>query len=126
MVKVYRHAHFVGKYDSSKSKIFWLLTTEPDTWYSPSEIHWITGVPISSIRWQCRRLHAARPPYIKRQTRGDKWHLYCYQYGIGQRGLRWWINGLKNGLPLDRYLAEILAYQQQRDVPKVANDGNSQ
>jgi len=119
MNRVGRKAHFTGKYDCCKSKIFWLLTEMPDTRYSPAEIVWITGCHINSVRWQVRRLHAARPPYIKRQTRGDIMHKYVYEYQLGKRGSRWWVNGLANGLPLDRYLAEMAAYQQKRDEMKV-------
>jgi hypothetical protein len=115
MRRLFRCAHFTGKYDASKAKMFWLWTSEPDTWYSPSQIHWITGVPISTVRWQCRRLHTARPVYIKRRVYGDKWHAYCYQYQLGARGLRWWVNALSAGMPISRYLEEMVDWQRQRD-----------
>jgi hypothetical protein len=119
MRRLFSRQHFTGRYDSSKSKIFWLLQTDPDRWFSPSQIHWITGVPVSTIRWQCRRLHAARPPYIKRQVRGHLWHTYCYEYQLGACGLRWWVNALASGMPINQYLQEMAAYQQKRDEIKV-------
>ena len=108
-------AHFNGKYDSSKSKLFMLLVDNANTWFSPREMHSILGVPVESLRWQCRRLHNARPPYIRRRLIGDKWHQYCYQYGLGARGMRWYVNAMAAGLPRERYMQEIRAWQRQRD-----------
>ncbi len=123
-----RKAHFGGKYNLSKSKMFWLWQAGPDEWYSPAQIHFMTGVPLETCRHQCKRLHSARPPYIKRRLVGHKWHTYWYEYQLGARGKRWWVNALAAGMPLDSYLQEIRDYQQLRDgvlmSAEVVNDEN--
>jgi hypothetical protein len=110
-----RVSHFNGKYNASKSKLFMLWVDNVNSWFSPRDMHSILGVPLETCRGQCRRLYKARPPYIRRRLIGDKWHQYCYQYRLGSRGMRWYVNAIAAGLPRELYMQEISAWQQQRD-----------
>ena len=110
-------AHFNGKYDASKSKLFMLLVDNANSWFSPREMHSILGVPVESLRWQCRRLHNARPPYLRRRRIGGLrfWNAYHYEYALGARGMRWYVKAMSAGLPRELYMQEIRAWQRQRD-----------
>jgi hypothetical protein len=108
-----RRAHFKGKYNRSKGKMMMLFAQERERWFSPRELHLILGVPLSSTRAQCRRLHAMEPPYLKRRTMGHKWHKYHYEYQIATRGIGW-LERAWPFMPRDEYIAEIEAYQKTR------------
>jgi len=114
--------HFKGKYDRSKSKMFLLLHQEADSWFTPKQIWWITGVPYNTARCQCHRLHVMRPPYVRRQivTHYDRrWeyqlHPYYFKYRIGARGERWLERAKLAGMPVDELFQEMFDWQKVRD-----------
>lgn len=114
-----RVAHFKGKYNQSKSKLFIVLAQEPLSWFSPLQLHNILGVPLETCRAQLRRLHNMRPPYIKRRRVDDSpgpWGTFHFQYQIGERGGRWYANALNAGMPVERYLSEIEDWQREHPV----------
>jgi hypothetical protein len=112
---IMRRTHFSingGLYNRSKGKMMMLFGQEQKTWFSPLQLHKITGVPLSSTRAQCRRLHRMEPPYLLRRTIGHKWHRYHYEYRIAARGLGWLARALPF-MPRDEYIVEIEAWQHR-------------
>ena len=63
--------HFSGRYDDAKGRILTLLAQYPQEWFSPQQIHEVTGVNFVKLRAQCGnctviRLNDRRqPPYLK-------------------------------------------------------------
>lgn len=118
-VKMGRVATFRGIHNQGKAKIFLLLIQYPDSWFSPLQMHRILGVPLETARCQVRRLHAIRPPYIRRRRVDDSpgpFGQFHYAYRLGARGRGWYERAVANGMPVERYLSEIQDWQREHSI----------
>ena len=116
-----RRVHFEGEHDHAKGRMMLLLYQYQQMWFSPRQIHEITGVKLSSARSQCRRMYRIRLentlqlPYLERRMIGNRFHQYYFEYRIAPGGKNWVIGAVERGMPINQYIQEAEAWQQSQE-----------
>ena len=87
-------------------------------WFTPRQIHEITGVKLCSARAQCHRMYVIRLndvrqlPYLERRMIGNRFTQYYYEYKLAPGGKKWVIGAIAAGMPIDKYILEAEDWQR--------------